>query len=187
MNIEMLKNEQLSERQIAWNNELEKINKITDGLGQGMDERIIEPVTAFSVYGFTTEGSCEGHLDEAGEEEHGHPYPWIEIYVIDLDKWAKADDAEQEKLDEEWTFKNFEQQRKMMGFLAEFYKGRETPFDARLTFSKAGAWGGFRVQSFGADMMSISSFEEKKQSLTLYRKEMEDFGKFLKEKYLRGE
>ena len=62
-----------------------------------------------------------------------------------------------------------------MGFLEEFYGERETPFDARLAFDNVGMFGGFRVQSFGAEITVILSPEEKRQKLALYQKEMEDF------------
>jgi len=86
-------------------------------------------------------------------------------------------------LEQEWRVKNFEQQKKMMSFLEEFYQGREAPFDARLIFHGTGAFGGFRVQSFGAEMMVILSPEEKQQKLALYQKEMRDFTEFLKRKF----
>ncbi len=75
----------------------------------------------------------------------------------------------------------------MMGFLEEFYQRRETPFDARLAFDSVGAFGGFRVQSFGAEMTVILSPEEKQQKLTLYQKEMKDFTEFLKSKHFSKE
>ena len=164
-----------------------EVNEIADRLGKGVDEKIKEPVAAFLIHEFTTSGSCEGHMVEEGEDQHGLPYPWIEVYAPEPDGRREAKGDKKEELDQEWRIKNFEQQQKMMGFLAEFYQGRETPFDARLAFDRVGAFGGFRVQSFGAEMTAILTPEERKQKLELYRREMEDFANFLKSKHFSKE
>lgn len=176
-----------SEEEIAWKKKMAEVNEIADRLGKGVDEKIKESVSAFLIHKFTTSGSCGGHMAGEGEKEHGLPYPWIEIYAPEPEGWRKAEGDKKEQLDQEWRIKNFEQQQKMMGFLEEFYEGRETPFDARLTFDRAGVFGGFRVQSFGAEMTAILTPGERKQKLALYQKEMEDFTKFLKDKHLSKE
>lgn len=171
-----------SEKEILWEQKLAEVNEIVDRLGKGVDEKIREPVGAFLVYEFTTSGSCEGHIAEEGEDEHGSPFPWVEVYAPEPEGWKESEGKKQE-----WTIENLKQQQKIMGFLEEFYKERETPFDARLTFDRVGAFGGFRVQSFGAEMMALLTPEERKQKLKLYRKEMDDFTKFLKGKYFSKE
>ncbi len=172
-----------SEKEIAWEQKRTEVDKIVDRLGLGIDKKIKETVTAFRVHGFTTSQSCEGHIHEEeteGEkkEKHGVPFPWVEIYVPELEGWQESEEKKKE-----WAIKNFQQQQKMMSFLTEFYQGRETPFDARLIFRGIGMYGGFRVQSFGAEMMILLSPEEQKQKFELYRKEMDDFNIFLKNKH----
>lgn len=174
-----------SPQEIAWESNRAEVDKITDKLGFGIDERIKESVTAFRVHGFTTSQSCEGHTGE--EEKHGSSFPWVEVYAPEPKGWKEAKGEKKKELDREWTVKNLEQQQKMMGFLAEFYQGRETPFDARLVFDSIGAFGGFRVQSFGAEMMKLLPPEEKLKKLELYRKEMDDFTEFLKGKHFSKE
>jgi hypothetical protein len=176
-----------SEKEIAWEKKMIEVDEIADRLGKGVDEKIKESVSVFLIHGFTTVGSCEGHVAEECKEEHGLPYPWIEVYAPEPEGWGEAEGDRKERLDQEWKIKNFEQQRKMMHFLEEFYRGRETPFDARLTFDRVGAFGGFRVQSFGGEMTTILGPEEQKQKLALYQKEMEDLTKFLKGKYFSEE
>jgi hypothetical protein len=171
------------EKEKSWEEIVARVNQIVDGRGMGVDEGIKETVAVFLVHGFTTISSCEGHLTKEGEEERGLPYPWVEVYAPEPEGWKDAEGKEKERLEQEWRIKNFEQQRKMMGFLEEFYKERETPFDARLVFDRVGELGGFRVQSFGAQMTAILSPEEKKRKLLLYQKEMKDFTEFLKNKY----
>ncbi|MDX1608401.1 MAG: hypothetical protein R3251_04285 [Candidatus Spechtbacterales bacterium] len=172
-----------SEKEIAWKKNLTHVEQITDKLGKGIDENIKEPVAAFLVHGFTTFGSCEGHIAEEGEEQWGFSYPWIEVYAPEPEGWKEAEGEEKEQLDNEWKAENLEQQSKMLDFLEEFYSGRETPFDARLIFESIGAFGGFRVQSFGAEITEILPPEERSEKLKLYQKEMKDFGEFLKSKY----
>lgn len=173
-----------SEKEVAWEKKMAEVNEIADSLGKRVDENIKESVCAFLIHGFTTSGSCEGHLEK---EQHGLPYPWVEVYAPEPEGWQEAEGEKKERVEQEWKTKNLEQQRKMMGLLEEFYQGRETPFDARLTFKGVGAFGGFRVQSFGAEITAILSPEEKKQKLVLYQKEMKDFTKFLKSKYFSKE
>lgn len=72
----------------------------------------------------------------------------------------------------------------MIDLLEEFYQTRQTAFDARLHFSNIGAFGAFRVQSAGAEIMDLLPSEEQKKKLELYRKEIDDLTAFLKEKFL---
>ena len=171
-----------SEKEIAWEKKLAEVNEIVDRLGKGIDEKIKEPVAAFLIHEFATSGSCEGHMAEKGEGEHGLPYPWIEIYAPEPNGWRESEEKKRE-----WAIQNLKQQQKMAGFLEEFYQNRKTPFAARLIFHPVGRYGGFRVQSFGAELYPMLSPEERKQKLALYRKEMEDFTKFLKEKHFSKE
>ena len=176
-----------SEKEIAWEKKLADVEQIADQLGKGVDGQIKETVVAFLVHEFTTSGSCEGHMAEKGEDQRGFPYPWVEVYAPEPEKWSETEGEKKEQLNQKWRINNFEQQRKMMGFLEEFYQGREALFDARLTFDRVGAFGGFRVQSFGAEMTVILSSEERKQKLVLYQKEMKDFTEFLKSKHFSKE
>jgi len=174
-----------SEKEIAWEQKRAEVDKITDKLGLGIDEKIKESVTAFQVHEFTTSQSCEGHTGE--EEKHGASFPWVEIYTPEPKGWRESKGEKKKQLEREWTIENLKQRQKMMGYFAEFYQGRETPFDARLAFDRIGAFGGFRVQSFGAEMMKLLLPEEQIQKLELYRKEMDDFTKFLKDRHFSKE
>ncbi len=167
-----------SDQEIAWDQKLAEVNEIADRLGKGVDEKIKESVAAFLIHKFTTSGSCEGHIAEEEKDKHGLPYPWIEIYASEPEGWKESEEKQNE-----WTMENLKQQKKMMSFLEEFYKDRETLFDARLIFDKVGTYGGFRVQSFGAEMWPMLNPEERRQKLELYRKEMADLTEFLKNKY----
>jgi len=56
-----------------WEKTRESVLKICDGLGYGMDEGIIDTVTAMILAGINTTQSCEGHLNSSVLT------PWIEI------------------------------------------------------------------------------------------------------------
>ncbi len=174
-----------SEKEITWQQRRAEVDRITDKLGLGIDEGIKEAVTAFRVNEFTTSQSCEGHTGK--EEKYEASFPWVEIYTPEPKGWRESKGEKKKQLDREWTIENLKQQQKMMGFLDEFYEGRETSFDARLTFDRIGAFGGFRVQSFGAEMMKLLPPEEQLKKLELYRKEMDEFTKFLKDRHFSKE
>jgi hypothetical protein len=173
--------------QAIWDGERADVDKIADGLGKGIDGGIKEAVVAFSVYNFPTSQSCEGH-DGEGEEKGGLPYPWVEIYAPEPEGWEDAEGKKKEELKREWTMENLRQQERMLGYLAEFYQGKERDVRRELTFHNIGAFGGFRVQSSGGDTMELlHTPAEKKQKQELYREEMNKFAEFLKDKYFSGQ
>lgn len=163
-----------SEKEKNWKRGELEVNKITDKLGKRIDSRIKKIVTALRVYGFSTSASCGGH--STGE---GFPYPWVEIYIPEPMNWKKD-----EKIQEKWKIENLREQEKMTKLLTGFYKNKNTHFDVRLSFRPIGILGGFRIQSFSADQMPLFSKEKQKGKLKKYRKEMDDFAEFLKNKYL---
>ena len=170
-----------SEQGIMWEKIRAEVDKITDALGRGIDDKIKETVTAFRIHEFTTNQSCEGHIDDKEMDET--PFPWVEINIPEPEGWKEATGKKKEEIEQEWTIENLEQQRKMMRLLAEFYQDRKVPFDVRLTFDRSGTFGGFRIQGFGAEIMKLLSPEEQHKKLISYRKEMNDFTNFLKDKY----
>lgn len=152
-----------------------QVNEIKDAKGEPVDPNIKEAVVAFNLLKFPTHASCEGHL-----RKEGASFPWVEVYAPEPEGWK-----ENKEKQKQWTIENLKHRNRMMGVLEEFYKDRETPFDARLSFSNIGIYGGFRIQSTGAEVMPLLSPEEQKEKRKIYRKEMDDFAKFLKAKFLR--
>ncbi|MDO8231861.1 MAG: hypothetical protein Q7T37_01495 [bacterium] len=167
---------QKSEKEIFWEQKVSRANEIVDGLGKGIDENIKDAIVAFSVHGFTTSASCEGHSGEDPDDGNS-PFPWIEVSVPEPEGWEEDEAKRRECYLEELKL-----QQKMLPFLEEFYRDRETPFDAKLTFSQIG-FSGFHVQSFGAKLMDLLTPKEQAQKREIYRKEMRDFAVFLKGKY----
>lgn len=161
-----------SNKQIIWEQKQAEVEKITDGLGKKVDSGIKETVAVFMVYDFAVSGSCEGHIKGKCS------YPWIDIEAPEPEGWQKNKEKEQE-----WKIENLRQQKRILSLMEEFYQKRQSPFDARLNFYHIGAFGAFRVLSLGADVMELLTPEERQQKFELYRKEMRDFTKFLKDKY----
>jgi hypothetical protein len=64
-----------SEKELAWQRELQRLEKVGDKLGYRVDPGIKDTVVAFILNGFPTYGSCEGHLEERrGKMIKLHPY-----------------------------------------------------------------------------------------------------------------
>jgi hypothetical protein len=174
-------NKEKRNKEIIWEKTIQKVDKIVDALGKGVDEGIKETICALWVHGFKTRSSCEGHLD------WGLPYPWIEIYTFPPSGFDETTNEKRELMEKEWRFKNLKQQKRMLDFLEEFYRERKSPLEAHLIFKYIGAYGCFRIQSFGGEIMDIYLFEEKKKKLELYREEMKAFTEFLKNKFFSAE
>lgn len=165
-----------SEKRKRWEALEAEIEQITDRLGKGIDPEIKQSVVALKAFEFPTSQSCEGHL----EGEHGSSFPWVEIYAPAPEGWREGDEKKKE-----WKEQNLREQQKMIGLMEEFYKDRDPNFDARLSFDRIGAFGGFRIQSLGANTMELLSSEQIQEKHKNYRKEMQDFTEFLKQKFLR--
>ena len=175
------------EKELGWKQKLAEVALLKDGKDMGVEAGIQESVAAFQVHGFTTRQSCEGHVAEEGQKQRGLAYPWIEVHVPAPKGYREAAREQRKELDEQAKGENLQQWRKILELLQEFYEGRATAFDARLIAEERGTVEGFRVQALGAHVTAILTFEEKKQKLELYRKEMEDFTAFLKDKYFLTE
>lgn len=52
------------QKQEKWDETIEGLDNISDGLGKPIDGGIKETVASFMVNGFSTQGSCEGHVEK---------------------------------------------------------------------------------------------------------------------------
>jgi len=160
-----------SEKDRLWAEKAEEVDRIVDGLELGIDEGIKEAVTAFMVHEFPTSSSCEGHPDD----EHGLNFPWIDIEADAPEGWEND-----EVKKEEWKTENLKYREKLQGFLDEFYADRDVPDEFKLGFKDRGIYGAFRMESVRAEDLTD---KEQAESYEKYREEMEDFTKFLKDKF----
>jgi len=114
---------------------------------------------------------------------------------IKKNAWAEAleeiSEAEETLEYKKWREENEKLMAKLSELLAEFYRDRNAQSDIRLEISKIGPGGVFRVHNGGEDykldLEDLTEREKAKisQRLLKYQKEMQEFCKFLKEKYFQ--
>ena len=167
--------------------EIEKeVEKIADAEGMPIDPGIKETVIALKALEFSTYESCEGHPAEHPEEieveGHQSRAPWVWIESLEPKNLKESELAQKE-----WKRENLKHQSRMIELLDEFYKDREVTFDVQLHMDSRGIYGAFAITNQGADVVEAWPQAEQEKKRLVYQKEMQEFSKFLKEKYLQGE
>jgi len=105
-----------------------------------------------------------------------------------LEKSSEADETLEYR---KWREENKKLIKKASELLEDFYQDKKVRPNIRLEISEVGPGGVFRVHNGGDDYkLDLERLTEKqkeklKQRLPKYQKEMEGFGKFLKEKYFQ--
>ena len=157
-----------------------KVEKITDELGKPVEPGIKETVVMFNAFGLPTTGSCEGHIDSHKEGYSPEMAPWIEILPQEPEQedW-KNDNKLREKVREE----NKKHLSKIVDLLNEFYKNQEVPDDIKLVIDHMDY--GFKVQSSGLEGLKDPNDKGQQERAIEYKREMEKFTAFLKEKFLK--
>lgn len=163
-----------------------EVERITDALGKPIDPGIKETVVSLKVWEFPTYQSCEGHSAEHPEkievEERESITPWVRVVSPEPENWEKD-----KLVQKEWKKENLKHQLKMVELLDEFYQERKASFDVRLHIEQFGIYGGFTITNQGSNIIEGLPKREQEKKRTLYQKEMQEFAKFLKEKYLKEE
>lgn len=154
-----------------WNAERAKARRVTDRKGKHIEKGIIEIVIAMWMHGFTTRGSCQGHINR------GAPFLWVDFLTV------TPKDLKNPSVQKAWTEENMALRKKMFTLLAEFYRHRRGPFDVRLCLEPRSIFGGFRLQSQGALLIPALTPKERTRKLFLYRNELGAFRYFLRRKY----
>jgi hypothetical protein len=174
-----------------WEELAKKFSRVTDRIGKPIDEGILETVVALNALDIPTSMSCEGHLD------HGLPYPWIDVStpsfvkddtpeiteILELQRRLLELRREQEKdinmqqLRLESEKLDLQRRHKLFGYLSDFYKKREVPFDRIITFEHK------RIRSQGGAYLPLLSEDERAKKMNEYADEMRDFTDFLKSIY----
>lgn len=174
---------------------------VTDQLGKGIDEGILETVIALNVLGIETTASCEGH------PERGTGAPWIDIEARSGSEqsrqvarlFTQAHEAyEQQTLpsariealfatahQEKERVKRLHlaQRQKLMEYLAAFYEQRHVSFERLLVIHPRDTTGRARLESQGADFQNVAPLDTRKQKLHVYQEEMQAFTAFLKQRF----
>lgn len=154
-----------------------KVDKITDALGHPIDEGIKDSVVAMLAHDFPSDGSCEGHLTE---DENGRKflYPSVDICAPVEDGWR-----DDEKIQDQWRKDNAVQRDKMKELLDEFYADREVDDEYRLVMHPRGIFNAFNMTNARGVDQELKPGDDEEEVLARSRQEMEDFTKFLMEKY----
>ncbi|MBL7154981.1 MAG: hypothetical protein ISS88_00545 [Candidatus Portnoybacteria bacterium] len=160
----------------------EDVERITDNLGKPVEQEIKETVVMFKAFDLPTSDSCEGHsLEERKKEgaERRSSAPYVEVYPKEPEEenWQENDElrAQVEKESKEYRLKT-------VSLLNEFYKERRMSYDTMLGLEGIGY--GFRVQSNGLEILEVLPEKEQIEKQRQYKQEMQDFTKFLKDKFL---
>jgi hypothetical protein len=72
---------------------------------------------------------------------------------------------------------DLQRRHKLFGYLTDFYKNREVPFDRIITFDQK------RIRSQGGDYLPLLIEDERAKKMNEYSEEMRDFTDFLKSIY----
>lgn len=178
--MERFPNPELTEKQKKWQEAADRVERITDKLGEPIDPNIKETIIALNVLGIHTSGSCEGHVDRGSG-----PYVDIESEESEaLDARYDAADNEQEKdaIAEEMMRKNLEERKKFLPYLEAFYADRKTPITQQLVIQGRGR-GWSRLESQGMDLQEIETEQGKQKNLLAFQSEMRNFTTFLKNQF----
>jgi len=166
--------------------EIEKeVTELEDKLGKKIDPGIRETLISIKAHGLPTSQSCEGHNDR------GEALPWVQI-----ENPAPAGWKENEKKKELWRQWNERDVGKLRKLLDQFYEerkeeGKGVPENVKLDFWPVGQYGAMRLQSRAQTEISgrgkvteKMKKERESQDLEPYKKEMSDFGQWLRKKFL---
>ncbi len=169
----------VSKRQ--WQQQLVNLGKTTDGLGLGIDPGIIELVAGLNLIGVNTTASCEGHLD------WGLPYPWIDIEGIgafelnEKMQKVKADSNDHKALITQLIKINSVEVKKLFEILEE-YNNQKSHTYRRILIIVPFGWGSGRFQPVGGVLAEISNKTEQAKQLEIFRNEIKQFSRFIKQK-----
>lgn len=166
-----------AQKEIVWEEISAEVEVMTDRLGMRVDEGIKKAVIALRANGFPTYGSCEGHL-----EREAVLSPYVLVSTQEFEGWE-----DDENVADRMRSENLGNQRRILMLLNEFYEDRKSPYDAHLTLETFGPTDGFALCSIGADVMKILDVRERREKLTLYRQEMDDFADFLRNQFFSNE
>ncbi len=170
-----------NKKQRRWEETASLTDMRIDKLHNGIDQNIKDTVTVFNVLGINTTASCEGHFD------WGTNAPYIDIEakgITELNESLKKVQSKEEdkSIIKEIERRNLEERKKIVSYLDEFYKDKQTPFYRRLVIQGM-ARGWSRLESQGVDLQKIESDEMRRLRLSEYQLEMREFTSFLKKKY----
>jgi hypothetical protein len=170
--------EKPNEKEVKLDEIRDRVEKIADGLGLGIDDGIKESVVAVMANEFPTSGSCKGHLID---KKNNRPflYPSVDIEEPEPEGWR-----DDEELQRQWSEANVLQQTRMQELLDEFYTNKSTDEKYRLVINPRGI---FNASVLASARCKEKPGEDEAEVLARARQEMDNFTKFLMKKYQETE
>ena len=171
------------EKEVKLDKARDRVERIVDKLGKGIDEGIKESVVAFMMHEFPTSGSCEGHLTD---NKNNRPFLYSHVDIQEPEPEGWRDNKE---LQEQWSEANALQKIRMQKLLDEFYADKNVDDEYRLVINSMGIFNAFVLASarYAYKRESLRPDEVEVEILARIRQEMDDFTKFLMKKYQETE
>ncbi len=182
-----------------WREVNRRLRTVTDGNGMPIDPGIYETCVILNVLGFTTEMSCEGHLD------HSLPYPWVRIISAEAEasyEQARACTKRAGTLSQEPTsYEEAVKRQAILGeasmwreqawhalagegsrlftYLQQFYETHHTSQDRQLILITDVSLGYLQIASQGGPLLLAMPEGSRQPLLSAYQQEMQAFTAFL--------
>lgn len=184
-----------SERVRQWEERRAVVEAIRGALGNPVGEPVKESVIGLNLLGVRTIFSGEGRMEDFTRITA----PFIDVespeakrLEDDFEKNHKEDKEgglnafnaiEAEDAREQVLLENLKERAKLIVLLDEFYRGREVPYEQRLTIE---SWKDniSHITNEGARLQGLFDEGVRRQKLLTYQEEVRAFGEFLKQKYL---
>lgn len=178
--------------------------RIIDSLHKRIDPKIKFAVVSLKANGLGTIASCEGHLNR------GLPYPWVDVESQLAEqllgdrlynelkikgrehRLSKSEKELKDKMIQAQKAENEKAYKRLLELLGKFYSQKNLTHEVKLGIEKF-PWNRSRLQPEGMPNWHQRqtkkeewSQEEKIKNLELYRKEMDRFAQFLKDKFFKS-
>ncbi len=153
-----------------------EVGNLVDDANQKMDPVIVNLIVGLRAHGIPTFFSCAGH------KEKDWTYPYVDIYADDshISFEDFSDTMIQSK--SEWIKENIAILDKLVELLSEFYAVRETEYRYTIVPHCSIDLVQIRLKCIGSDLLKNMTNKLFKKELTIFQKEMNEFGTFLIER-----
>lgn len=161
-----------------------RADRVRDWNGTGLDPKVRPLVVALWAHGLETDYSCQGHVAGGAFTEPtvgvSRPQP------SGTPPWEAALDgqplpAAARRRWDAWVRENLARQRRLLGLLARFYRGREVDPDVRLQLDRDVHWGRCTLRCAAGDVTRLLPAAEQRAALRRFQAELAAFAAFLRE------
>jgi len=187
----------------TWREVTRRLRAVTDGNGMPIDAGIVKTCVILNVLGFTTQMSCEGHLD------HSLPYPWVRLISVEAEAFyahARACTERASVLGQEpATYAEAVQRQaildearmwreqawralaadgsRLFAYMQQFYEMHLAAQDRQLILITDVSLGYVQIASQGGPLLLAMPEESRPPLLLAYQQEMQAFTAFLVDRY----